>query len=150
MKNPCFREVCAMSRPSPNGTSICYRSWDISTSGLAAAILGFRCRSRSDVVGHVSNWLADPINMGFAVGTARLSVVEAEIPVLPVWRPPFCILASYMLWNWAIWLRALLCQPTAWVWWFANQNLTSYRWESQTLIWKCGYFRFLPNSISGM
>ena len=46
---------------------------------MAAAILDFRCRSVSDVVGHESVGSADPENMGFAVGTARLSVVEAEI-----------------------------------------------------------------------
>jgi hypothetical protein len=33
----------------------------------------------SDVVGHESIGSAYPENMGFAVGTARLAVVEAEI-----------------------------------------------------------------------
>jgi hypothetical protein len=74
-----------------NGAYICHRSWDISTSGLAAAILGFRCRSTSDVVGHVSSRLGDPENMGFAVGTAHLVVIEAEIQVLPVWRPSYWV-----------------------------------------------------------
>ena len=46
---------------------------------MTAAILDFRCRSVSDVVGHESVRSADPENMGFAVGTARLAVVEAEI-----------------------------------------------------------------------
>ena len=36
----------------------------------------------------MSSRLGDPENMGLAVGTARLFVIEAEIQVLPVWRPP--------------------------------------------------------------
>ena len=56
----------------------------MSTAGLAAAILDFGCRLTSDVVGHVFNELADPENMGIAVGITCLSLVGAEICVLPV------------------------------------------------------------------
>ena len=42
----------------------------------------------SAIVGHEFDDLADPKNMGSAVGTVFLCVVEPEIYVLPVLRPP--------------------------------------------------------------
>ena len=59
--------------------SICCRTWDIATSGLAVAILRFGCRSTSADVGDESIESDDLENLGIAVGTACLSVVEREI-----------------------------------------------------------------------
>ena len=44
-----------------------------------AAMMCFGCRSMSGVVGDKSLELVDPENMGFAFGTAWLSIVELEI-----------------------------------------------------------------------
>ncbi len=33
----------------------------------------------------------DPVNLGIAVGISTLSVIEQELQVLPVCRPPSCI-----------------------------------------------------------
>ena len=74
-----------------NHVSICFRSGDITTSGLAAAILHFGCRSTSEGVGNDIIVSGKPENLGIAVGTACLSVVEREILLLPVWQSPSCI-----------------------------------------------------------
>ena len=62
-----------------NHVSICFRSGDITTSGLAAAILHFGCRSTSEGVGNDIIVSGKPENLGIAVGTACLSVVERDI-----------------------------------------------------------------------
>ena len=74
-----------------NHVSICFRSGDITTSGVAAAILHFGCRSTSEGVGNDIIVSGKPENLGLAVGTACLSVVEREIYLLPVWPLPSCV-----------------------------------------------------------
>ena len=49
----------------------------------------FRRRSMSEIVGDKLIELVDRENMGFAVETAWLSIIELEIKLLPVWRPPY-------------------------------------------------------------
>ena len=71
-----------------NGVAILSRSWDISTSGLAAAIFKNRLPVTSDSIRNGAIELLDPKNGGFAVGTALLSCLETEIYVLPVYWPP--------------------------------------------------------------
>jgi hypothetical protein len=51
--------------------------------------LRFRCRSMSEIVGDNLIELVDHENMSFAVGTAWLSIIELEIELLPVSRPPY-------------------------------------------------------------
>ncbi|HSN22679.1 MAG TPA: hypothetical protein VLS45_00695 [Methylomicrobium sp.] len=58
---------------------------------MAAAILRFRCRTMSAGVGGESIEIVDPENLVVAVGISILSVMEQEIQLLPVWRPPFCV-----------------------------------------------------------
>ena len=62
-----------------NGAAMLSRSWDISTSGLAAAILKNRLPVTSGSIRVVAIELLDPENGGLAVGTASLSGLEAEI-----------------------------------------------------------------------
>jgi hypothetical protein len=61
---------------------------DTSTSGLAAAIFRFRCRTMSAGVGLEFIGLADIENLEIAFRISFLSTIEREIQVLPVWRPP--------------------------------------------------------------
>ena len=51
----------------------------------------FGCRSTSAGVDDESIEPGAPENLGIAVGTACLSVVEREILLLPVWQSPSCI-----------------------------------------------------------
>ena len=62
-----------------NGAAILSRSWDISSSGLAAAILKNRLPVTSGSIRIIAIELLDPENGGLAVGTASLSGLEAEI-----------------------------------------------------------------------
>ena len=62
-----------------NGAAILSRSWDISTSGLAAAILKNRLPVTSGSIRVIAVELLDPENGGLAVGTASLSGLEADI-----------------------------------------------------------------------
>jgi hypothetical protein len=71
--------------------SIYYRTRDTSTSGLAAAMLRFRCRTMSAGVGLEFIGLADIENIEITFRISFLSTIEREIQVLPVWRPPFCV-----------------------------------------------------------
>jgi hypothetical protein len=59
--------------------SICCRSWAITTSGIAVAILRFGYRSTSADVGDDTIKLDDSEIPGLAVKTLRTSVVEREI-----------------------------------------------------------------------
>jgi hypothetical protein len=68
-------------RPTPE-------TQDSNTSGLAAAIFRFRCRTLSAGVGLEFIGLADIENLEIAFQISRLSITERQIQVLPVWRPP--------------------------------------------------------------
>ena len=61
------------------GAAILSRSWDISTSGLAAAIFKIRLPITSGSIRIIAIELLDPENGGLVVGTASLSGLEAEI-----------------------------------------------------------------------
>ena len=50
-----------------------------------------RASDKTDVTVSVCYESSDPKNTAFAVGTARLAVIQAEIYILPVWRPPCCV-----------------------------------------------------------
>ena len=63
-------------------------SGDICTSGLAAAILGFECRSTSDNIVLDSIGVLDPVNLIETFRISTLSAAEADILLLPVQRPP--------------------------------------------------------------
>ena len=54
-------------------------SWDLSTSGLDAAILDFRLPVLSDSIQATCIDLPDPKNMGLAFGISFLSHLQAEI-----------------------------------------------------------------------
>jgi hypothetical protein len=55
------------------------------------AVLHFRCRSMAVDVRIKFIGLADTKNIEISFGISFLSLIEREIQVLPVWRPPFCI-----------------------------------------------------------
>jgi hypothetical protein len=55
------------------------------TSGLAAAIFRFRCRTMSAGVGLEFIGLADVENIEITFRISLLSIMEREIQVLPVW-----------------------------------------------------------------
>jgi hypothetical protein len=74
-----------------NFDAIEYRTRDTTTSGLAAAILCFRCRSMSEGVGDESDDLVDPENLCVGFGISTLSSIEREIQLLPVWRPAISV-----------------------------------------------------------
>ncbi|HSN22682.1 MAG TPA: hypothetical protein VLS45_00710 [Methylomicrobium sp.] len=83
-------ELCRESEENPfvhRGFLTCLHE----VSGLAAAILRFRCRTMSAGVGGESTEMVDPKNLVVAVEISILSVTEQDIQLLPVWRPPFCV-----------------------------------------------------------
>ena len=56
-----------------------------------------KCMSQQDYisgVGDESVESGDPENLSITVGTARLSIVERDIQLLPVWKPSFCTSGS--------------------------------------------------------
>jgi len=55
-------------------------SVDMSTSGLAAAILDLSLPVRSDSIVGITVGLLDPKNIGIAVGIALLSCVQLKFP----------------------------------------------------------------------
>jgi hypothetical protein len=57
----------------------------------SVGILRFRCRSMSAGVRMVFIGLADIENIEIAFRISFLSIIEREIQVLPVWRPPSCV-----------------------------------------------------------
>ena len=62
-----------------NGVAILSGSRDLSTSGLAAAILKNRLLVTSGTIRYSAVGLLNPENGGLAVGTALLSCLEAEL-----------------------------------------------------------------------
>jgi hypothetical protein len=73
-----------------NFVSVYDRMRDTSTYGLEAAIFRFRCRSMSAGVGFEFIGLANIENLEIAFRISRLSIIERDIQVLPVWwRPSF-------------------------------------------------------------
>ena len=67
-----------------NGVAILSSGWDISTSGLTAAILYFRLPVTPSGISNSAIEFLDPEIGGLAVGTALLSCLEAEIYLFPV------------------------------------------------------------------
>ena len=63
-----------------NGVAIKSGSCDITTSGLAAAILKSRLPVTSCSIRIIAIELLDPENRGVAVGIFILSIIEPEIP----------------------------------------------------------------------
>jgi hypothetical protein len=55
-------------------------------SGLAAAMFRFRCRTTSASFGLEFIGLADIENLEIAFRISRLSIIERDIRILPVWR----------------------------------------------------------------
>ena len=95
--------------------SICFTSGDITTSGLATAILHFGCRSTSAGVGNDIIVSGKPENLGIAVGTACLSVVEREILLLPVWQSPSCVLGVGRRQRVSAMISSCRATPKTWV-----------------------------------
>jgi hypothetical protein len=60
-------------------------------SRFRTAISCFRCRTMSASVVDESIETGSPENMGIAFGISILSVLERELQLLPVWRPPSCV-----------------------------------------------------------
>ena len=65
-----------------HGVSILSRSGDISTSGLAAAILNYRHPLTSGSIRNSTIDVLDPENMVIAVGISLLCILEAEIRLM--------------------------------------------------------------------
>ena len=63
-------------------------SRDITSSGFAAAIFEVRFPVTSGSIRNSASELVDHENGELAVGTALISILGAEISVLPVLRPP--------------------------------------------------------------
>jgi hypothetical protein len=71
-----------------NFVSVYDRMRDASTSGLTAAIFRFWCRTTSMGVGLEFIDQADIENLEIAFRISLLSIIEREVRVLPVFRPP--------------------------------------------------------------
>jgi hypothetical protein len=79
-----------------NRVSICCRTWYITASGLAVAILRFRYLPTLAGIKHVLRravhyWTGTSGNGGVAFGISLLTGIQPELWVLPVLRPPYWI-----------------------------------------------------------
>ena len=71
-----------------NLSDLLYTCWDISISGLLAAILDFWLPLASHSIGNIFSEFLNLENMGVAVGIFQLCCIHAEILVFPLWEPP--------------------------------------------------------------